>query len=102
MASQSFQDQVKGALAVHKQAVLGIAENGIWRKNQREYPKANSSFNRHEKTIRQCAREPFRSHVRILNLEDILVSLQSHPSSTGLQKRALDELGRKYFASDAG
>jgi len=38
MALDHFQRQAKASLAVYKREVLGITEDGIWRKNKRPYP----------------------------------------------------------------
>lgn len=38
MARDHFEEQIKASLAVYKREVLGVTEDGLWRKNKRPYP----------------------------------------------------------------
>jgi len=81
-----------------------IARN-IWHMNEGAgdiavflFPKANSYLRREEDTIRTCALEPFRSRIRIVYLEDLILGLKRElePSDTE-HRQQLKEFRQKYF-----
>jgi len=81
-----------------------IARN-IWHLNEQSgdvavflYPKANAYLRRQEPIIKTCARQPFRSRIRIVYLEDLVVALHNRlePSDTA-HRQYLKEFRLKYF-----
>lgn len=67
MARDQFQKERKAFLAAYKRNVLGVTENGIWRKNKREYahilPVAQQQLN-----ILSTVREEFWDWFRVHNI----------------------------------
>jgi hypothetical protein len=62
------------------------------------FPKANTCLRREEETIRTCAVEPFRSRIRILYLEDLIVGLHRRlEPSDPARRQHLEEFRLKYF-----
>ena len=62
------------------------------------FPKSNSALRHCEPVIRTCAIEPFRSHVRILYLEELVTALHAVGRSAS-QPEHLEEFHLKYLAT---
>ena len=62
------------------------------------FPKANTRLRRHEAIIKACALEPFRSRIRVVYLEDLVLNLfkELKPNETA-EGRSLEEFRAKYL-----
>lgn len=80
-----------------------IARN-VWHLNEAAgdiavflFPKANSCLTQQEPIIRACALEPFRSRIRIVYLEDLVVDLFKSLKPAEMACRQLEEFRTKYL-----
>jgi hypothetical protein len=82
-----------------------IARN-VWHLNEAAgdiavflFPKANTRLRQEEPLIKACALEPFRSRIRIVYLEDIVVDpLKTLKSDEMVRRQQLEEFRAKYLS----
>ena len=64
------------------------------------FPRANGALKRTETTLRACLLEPYRSHVIVAYIEDLISGLGADPKSKS-ENSALSEFRKKYFPISA-